>query len=310
MTHLALVLSTLLIHMAGPWTATAGDNAVSQPVQLLGVTGSEILPGTIRPVHEVTLSSQFDTLLGQLRVIEGQTVVAGETVAVLDDRVVSAAVRLAEQEAARTAQIDRAEAALFQAADMLQRIRVVRNLNAAAETELIAAEADHKKALADLLYARESRAEARASLALARARLDEHAVRAPFDAVVVRVHAEPGEMLASGKPIVELIAVDGLCVDLYLPASIAASLRTGDRYALSVEEPAPTIVTASVRFIEPRIDPVSRTMRVVFDLELPSDAPRLYSGALARPATTLPYDPRRAAHPAAGTHAQITRLAD
>tara|TARA_R110000782_G_scaffold30348_11_gene75597 strand:+ start:7166 stop:8098 length:933 start_codon:yes stop_codon:yes gene_type:complete len=288
MTPLALIVSTLLLSMAGPWTAVGDGVSASPPVRLLAGPDSDILPGTIRPVHEVTLSSPFDTLLARLMVREGQTVIAGDVVAVLDDRVVQAAVRLAEQEALRSAQIDRAEAAVVHTADMLRRIRVVRDLNAAAESELVAAEAEHKKALADLLYAREARAEARASLQLARARLEEHSVRAPFDAVVVRVHAEPGSMLASGKPIVELMSVDGLCVDLYLPASLAANLDVGDRYALAVQQPAPAVIAGAVRYVEPRIDPVSRTMRVVFDLDLPADAPRLYAGALARPADEAP----------------------
>lgn len=297
MTPIALLISMLLVSWAGP-AADAGEE-IAPPVRVLEGASADTLPGTIRPVREVTVSSPFDTLLGRLLVEEGQTVAAGEVVAVLDDRVVQAAVRLAEQEAARSAQIDRAEAAVVHTADVLRRIRVVRNLNAAAESELVAAEAEHKKALADLLYAREARAEARASLQLARARLEEHSVRAPFDAIVVRVHTEPGAMLAAGKPIADLMSVDGLCVDLYLPAPIAAHLAIGERYALSVQVPAPAVVAGAVRYVEPRIDPVSRTMRVVFDLDATPDGPRLFAGALARPALSPPSSQDNAARPLA-----------
>jgi RND family efflux transporter MFP subunit len=207
-----------------------------------------------------------------------------QIVAVLDDRVVRAAFRLAEKQADRTAQIERAEAALAQAEDALTRVREIWDQNAATESELVAAEAEYKIASADLNYALESHAEASASLELARARLEEHLVRAPFDAIVVRVHAKPGALLSPGKPLLELVSVDGLCVDLYLPASIAATLQAGDHYALSVQEPAPAVVAARVRYVEPRIDPVSRTIRVVFDLEHPNPPERLFAGALARPA--------------------------
>lgn len=286
MIQLTYILPALFFSTLQPSVYTA--EPVVQSNRVMETGEYKVLPGVVRPTSEVTLSTSFDSLLGELRVEEGQVVSQGQIVAILDDRVTRAAFRVAETQAKRTAKIDRAQAALENAEDALNRIRIVRDLNAATEPEVFAAEIDLKTAAADLRNAKEDHAEALASLELARARLEEHMVRAPFDGVIVRVHAKPGAMVSPGSPLVELVSEDGLCVDIYLPVSIAAGLHKGEHYALAFDDPMPAIVTGCVRYVESRIDPVSRTMRVVFDLEQAEHAPKLYAGVLVRPATHLP----------------------
>lgn len=295
MTQFALILAVWLCTADPviPIRAVEPDSTpLPQPqpqVQVLDVGAHDVLPGVLRPIDAVTLSTSFDIQLSELRVEEGQRVEKGQIVAVLDDRVVRASVKLAMKQADRKAQIERAQAALDQAEDALERIREIHRQHAAAEPELVAAESDRRIAAADLKNAQEAQAEALIALELAWARLEEHMIRAPFDAVVIRVHAEPGAMVTPGDPLMDLVSTAGLCVDLYLPADIAAALKHGDRYAVAVEGPIPTVVPASVRYIERRIDPVSRTMRVVFDLmPNPEQHGVLYAGSLAEPSPTLP----------------------
>lgn len=286
MMQLLPILSAVCMQLVAP-TGPA-EPSIVPPVRVMETGEHNILPGVVRPSGEVTLSVPFDTLLGEVHVAEGQLVSRGEIVAVLDDRVVRAALQVAEVQAQRTAQVDRARIALDRADDTLNRIRTIHGLNAAAEPELVAAKAERDIAAADLRSAEEAQTEAQASLELARARYEEHLVRAPFDAIVVRVHAKLGAMISPGEPLLELASVDGLRVDLYLPVSIAAELYSGERYTLMVEDPIPAVIVACVRYVEPRMDPVSRTMRVVFDLGRAESHARLYPGALASPATRHP----------------------
>ena len=281
----ALALTALLGATTFAAAPTYTDLDPPPSVGLLDVSPDETLPGMLCPREEVRVGTSFDATLAELRVREGQRVRRGEVLAVLDDRVARASVALARHEASRTAQIARAEAALVQAEDTLTRLRKASDSSAVAPNELIAAESAHRIARADLEHAREARAQAELQLALAESRLEEHILRAPFDAIAVRKHAEPGEVLASGDPIVELIAAAGLRVDLHLPASVAARLSPGERFALRVEDPAPAVVAGQVRFVEPRIDPIARTMRVVFDIE---PGPGLVVGALVRPSDEFP----------------------
>jgi multidrug efflux pump subunit AcrA (membrane-fusion protein) len=69
-------------------------------------------------------------------------------------------------------------------------------------------------------------------------------------------------------------------------------VRPGDRYALRLDEPFDAVVPGEARYVEPRIDPVSRTTRVVFDFETPAGA--LPSGVLVEVADRLPTEDDRA----------------
>lgn len=305
---LPYILSAMFFQTLQPELSVS--EATGPVVHVMETGEHEVLPGVVRPSNQVALSSPFDTLLGELRVKEGQLVQEGQIVAILDDRVVRAALVLAEIQANRTAQVDQARAALNKAEDGLRRITTARELKAAAETELEDAESDRDIAAANLRNAQESQAEAKASLELARTRHEEHMIRAPFDGMVVRIHAKPGAMVSPGAPLIEIVSDGGLCVDLYLPVSIADSLQEGDFYSLAIEDPKPIVVAASVRYIEPRVDPVSRTMRVVFDLRNGKQPTRLYAGVLTRPAERLPLVDNQKIRATAAVDHQIESVVD
>ncbi len=287
MIHIPLIASLMICCSSSPEVQNDG---VDQPnVQLIEFADEEVLPGLVRPLHQVTLSSSFDTLLGELKVVEGQEVKKGQVLAVLDDRVIRASLRLAETQANRRGQIDHAQASLEKAEDALNRVQMIHEMNAATEPELVAAELDYKVAKASLLSANESYDEAQASLQLAQARLEEHMVRAPFDGVVIRVHSKQGAMVSPNDPLVEIVSKSGLYVEFYLPVSVVSDLQVGGQYALSVEDPGLAVFAAEVRYIEPRMDPVSRTVRVVFDFdEHMQGSTKIYAGSLALPATHIP----------------------
>ncbi len=286
------MLSSLIVAFILLAPPNPEPHAADAPIQLLDVSPADTLPGAVRPRQQATLGSAFDAMLTEVRVKEGARVRAGDILAVLDDRVAQASVELARFQANRTALVERAEAALEQARDDLARLNLANRSHAVAPNELASAETDLHIARADLDNAREAIAQAQLQLALAQAQLEEHVIRAPFDALVVRRRAEPGEVLSASDPILDLIADSAMSVDLHLPARVAARLQAGERFALRVEDPEPSVVPARVRFIEPRIDPISRTMRVVFDFE---PAPTVVSGSIVRPAESLPPEPITAA---------------
>lgn len=284
--HTFLTTAIVFTQVLGTPAPEPPQRAPEPAVRVLACAAEEVLPGTVRPRREVTLSSKFDAILAAVCIQEGQVIREGDVLAQLDDRVAQATVRLAQQEAARSAHLDRAKAVLKQAADVLTRVEAAAASSAAAKSELLEAKSRHAIALAEVRIAWEEQEQAALQLELAHARLDEHVIHAPFDAVAVRVRAEPGAMLSPGDPILELASVHDMCVDLHLPSALAAGLHPGERYALKVVDPSDLVTTARVRYVEPRIDPISRTMRVVFDLEASTST--IFAGALVRPADRLP----------------------
>jgi len=222
----------------------------------------------------------------KILVQEGQRVREGDPIARLDDRVVRASRELASVEASHHARIDRARVQLGRNERILRRMLDAQSRGGANAEDVDDARSNVALARADLADATEQREAARSRLEEASMRLEQHTIRAPFEGVVVRLSAEEGEVLRTGDPIAELADVDRVSVELYLPASSAISVVPGERYALSLGEPVGRALGARARYVEPRIDPTSNTMRVVFDLDVPVGL--VPAGVLVRPATRTP----------------------
>jgi len=102
----------------------------------------------------------------------------------------------------------------------------------------------------------------------------------------VRLAVEEGASRRTGDPIAELADVGRISVDLYLPSRAAIQVRKGEAYALHLGAPMDRVVWARARYVEPRIEPTSNSVRVVFDFEVP--AGRIPTGVLVTPATRPP----------------------
>jgi RND family efflux transporter MFP subunit len=254
---------TALATLAAP-PATSPVAWDAQPVRIVHIAADDTIPGTTRPQDAATLSSPFDSLLTSVLIHEGDTVRKGQIIARLDERVALASLAIAEGEARRTAAIERARAVRDQACDLLLRTELAHAADAVSDERLAEVRRDHEIAKADLQAAIESQRLAALQVELARARLEEHTIRAPFDAVVARVHASPGAIVSPGEPIAELVSLGVVLVDLYLPFSAAAHLLPGEQIALQLRRPIDAVVPATVRHVEPRLDPISGTTRVVF----------------------------------------------
>lgn len=279
----------LAIHLGGMVSATpvSLDGPTSSSIELLPIAAdTRVLPAVSRPRKSVTLGASFDSQLLEVLVKEGQRVTQGQAIARLDDRVARASLSLAEHEANQTARLDRARLTLEQAQRVLERVRDANARGASNSEEVTAAQTEADIARADLAEAEELAAAARLRLQQARAQVERHLIRAPFDGIVMRLPLHEGSIVQSGDAIVELANVDTLDADLFLPAETATALALGDRYALKFHTPTNKVFWGQVRYIEPRIEPTSSTVRVTF--ELPAMEGLALAGTLVTPASRLP----------------------
>ncbi len=114
-----------------------------------------------------------------------------------------------------------------------------------------------------------------AALGLVERRLTYAEERAPFDALVQRVHASEGELGATGQPLVEVVALNGLKAVVQVPQGDVAHLRPGMTVRLEVAALGRTW-SAQVDRLYPALDAGSRnaTLAAFF----PEDADRLRPG--------------------------------
>ena len=182
-----------------------------------GAAGTDIvLPARVKATEEVTLVSRLAARITALRAREGDRVRRGDVIAEFGTAEVKQALA-----AARAERVS-AELALKVAARQQARVESL-------FASRVVSERDHEVAVAEWRFA-EARFES------ARALLDGlesgiH-IRAPFDGVVVRIHADTGADLAPGAPLVDLRSSSGLEVVAEVPEGPAARMATA---ALSVQ---------------------------------------------------------------------------
>lgn len=173
------------------------------------------LPGVTRAIERSHLAFLHSGHLAERHVRRGQNVDAGDPLAVLHNPALMPGVSSAE---ARVREIGR---------QLEQLERETRRLENLHERGLVATEnLDRVRSRRDALH--ESRQQALSRLDEAREQLAEATLRAPFSGRIVDFHAEPGQFVAAGQPIISLSEPRRLEVELRVPARIATHLELAD----------------------------------------------------------------------------------
>lgn len=216
----------------------------------------EILPGTVKAASAATLMARVPGVVGRITANPGTAVAAG-TVLVEIDALEIAAKR------------DQAKAVAAQAAADFERSKLLFEKQALTKAEFDAAQARAAGSAA-------AAAEAEIMVGYTR-------ITAPFAGVVVRKHAEVGDLLSPGRPVIDLEDPASLRLEVELPESLAARVVVGTKLRVQIGSAALDQEAAVVE-VTPAADPISRT--VLVKLALPADAKGLRSGQFGR--VTIP----------------------
>lgn len=126
-----------------------------------------------------------------------------------------------------------------------------------------------------------------AELALARERLDNTAIRAPFDALVQQRHVAPGAYVDVGDEIATLVRANPLRFRGTLPERHAQRLAIGQEVRLKIESIAEPRVVHVTR-ISPALDQLSRSL--MFEAEVDNSDGSLRTGLFAEAEVVLVAD--------------------
>ncbi len=212
----------------------------------------ERLPGTVRAERHVTLQARVPGVISHIAATPGAVVAAG---AVLVE------MKALEIEAQR----DQAKAVAVQAAADFERAQILFK-----KQVLTRAEFDATQARA---------AGSAAAAAAAEIMVGYTQMTAPFAGVVVRKYVEIGDLLAPGRPVIDLEDPSSLRLEVEVPESLAGTVTMGTTLRVQIDA-AGLDIEAPVVEVSPAADPVSRS--VLVKLTLPSATPGLRSGQFGR----------------------------
>ncbi len=224
----------------------------------------------------VLIAGKYPGRLAEVRAHEGDAVTSGQVVAVLASDEVTARLHAAQAAVASArAQKNRAAAASAQAgkdaarfADLLARGSVDRMHAEQMQLAAVSARTVLQQADQQISQADAARREAQAVL-------DELTLKAPSGGVVVNRLREPGEVVAAGAGVVELVDLNKLYLKVYVPENQIGKVRLGlpaqlhtDAFPDQVFEARVTHIGSKAEFTPKEVQTPDERVKLVYAVKL------------------------------------------
>ncbi|CAG9257621.1 putative Co/Zn/Cd efflux system membrane fusion protein [Burkholderia diffusa] len=255
----ALVLAACHPKEAAP---PAPRPVVALPAYADGAAAAATLPGEIQPRYATPLSFRIAGKIVERKVRLGDTVKAGQVVALLDPSDVE------KNAASAQAQFAAASHGLAFAKQQLDRDRAQARENLIATAQLEQTENSYTSALAQ-------RDQAQQQLALAKNQLRYATLVADHAGTITAEQADTGQNVSAGQAVYQLAWSGDVDVVSDVPEAALASLAPGHAASVTLPSLPGRRFDAKVREIAPAADPQSRTYRVKLTLAAPDPAVRL-----------------------------------
>lgn len=224
--------------------------------------------GLVEPYRDVLLSPEVPGRIAEILVREGGRVEEGEMILRLEDRVELLEVRRREA-------ILRNEAELLAARErralLLDELEATRAL--AERTGSVSREELNRKQLETVLAELEidrleqNQALQEIELNMAKERLAQRHIVAPFSGVVAQLPLDEGESVQPNQPAIRLVEDDRAFLVVNIPAERARRLAQGQTVSLRFLMAEEVARTGQVAFLSPVVDPASglRRVKILFD---------------------------------------------
>lgn len=235
--------------------------------------------GTIHAHESAVLAAQVMGHVQQVLVHEGDFVKAGQTLAILDDASMRAAVDQAQaavkavqgQQAAAQTQADLAESTLARYKQLQSQKSV-----SPQEMDEVSRRAQAAAAQVQALHAQAQAAQAQE--ASARTMLGYTRIRAPFSGVITARMVDPGALASPGVPLLQVDSAGPLELQTTVDESIIMNVRKGMSISVTADGAPGTVARGTVSEIVPAADPASHSFLVKITLP---HSPMLRAGMYA-----------------------------
>jgi len=231
--------------------------------------------------HQVEIAAQRDGVLTKIETEPGMRVKAGDILALLDDRQLSADLEAARAKTRSTAADLKNWEAESKVMDAdYDRAQKLWDAHVIPQEELQHAQYKAESEKWDILRVRELLTNAQANERSLELELEKTRIRAPFDSLVARRYVREGQQVAKGDHLFWVTAEAPLRLRFTLPERFYGHLTKGEQLPLSSPDLPDETHIARVIEISPVVDPSSGTIDVL--LELTGQAGHLRPGMTAR----------------------------
>ena len=200
--------------------------------------------GTIRAVNQSSIQAQVTATATSVNAQVGQRVQKGQVLVRLNNQ--DNAARLAQAQANRAS----AQAQANQARLMMERKQRLLNQGFISKAEFEQSRVDYQTQLENV------RAQ-QANVDIAQKADRDGIISSPISGVITQRQVEPGQTVAPGQTIFEIVDPDQLEIQAKVPSDMQADLKTGSKIEYRIQG-NPNLLTASISRISPIADQASR----------------------------------------------------
>ena len=237
-----------------------------------------VVTAEFKPYLEVQIHAKVAGYLRKLNVDIGDTVTAGQVLAVLEIPELEEDLKRAQAIEKRSqSEVERSHAAYAEVHQASSRLKEVNRAqpNLIAQQDIDTAETRDRTAAAALASAKEQVAVSQAELNRLKETLKYSVITAPFAGVITHRFADPGALIQAGTasstqtlPLVRLSQIDRLRVVFPVSTTYAGKVHSGDSVTIQFGSTHREIVGVVAR-TSSSVDSVARTMSVEVDLANP-----------------------------------------
>ena len=214
------------------------------PIQLGTSVNQTNFTGTIRAVNQSSIQAQVTATATQVNAKVGQSVTQGQILVRLNNQ--DNAARLAQSQAKLAA----TKAQANQAKLMMQRKQRLLNQGFISKVEFEQSQVDYQAQLENV-NAQQSNVD------FARKADQDGIITSPINGVITKRQVEPGQTVAVGTTLFEIIDPNHLEIQAQLPSDMQAALKIGQKIEYTLQG-NPNKLTATLSRISPLADPTSR----------------------------------------------------
>lgn len=214
------------------------------PIQLGTSVNQTNFTGTIRAVNQSSIQAQVTATATQVNAKVGQSVTQGQVLVRLNNQ--DNAARLAQSQANLVA----TKAQANQAKLMMQRKQRLLNQGFISKVEFEQSQVDYQAQLENV-NAQQSNVD------IARKADQDGIITSPINGVITKRQVDPGQTVAVGTTLFEIIDPNHLEIQAQLPSDMQAALKIGQKIEYTLQG-NPNKLTATLSRISPLADPTSR----------------------------------------------------
>ncbi|MCF8110586.1 MAG: efflux RND transporter periplasmic adaptor subunit [Desulfobacteraceae bacterium] len=214
--------------------------------------------GTIKAFQNVVVHPETNGIVDSVHFKEGENVGKGDLLFTIDDAKIRAELK-ARQAALEEAEANRENAYLvYQRRQKLYKQDLgTQEARDEARTRYQALTAQVKRIKAEIENIQET--------------LDDTRIRAPFDGIAGEQLVDPGQLVSTETALTSIVEIDRLKLSFTVPERYMGRVRTGQEIRVSVDAYPDKKFSGKVYFLDPQIEPSTRSLKLKARMENPDN---------------------------------------